>query len=121
MDVEEKIKLITRNTEEVVTVEELRDLLIRGEKLEGYLGYEPSGLFHIGWMVWAYKAKDLVEAGVNLRLLEATWHAWVNDKFNGNMQVIKDDAKYIRHSLKAIGIPVEKIKFIDAEDLVSDK
>lgn len=121
MDLEKRIELIVRNTEEVVTVEDLRSLLEKGEKLEGYLGYEPSGLFHVGWMIWAYKAKDLIEAGVNFRLLEATWHAWINDKFGGDLYLIKDAAKYIRHSLKAIGIPIEKIKFIDAEELVSSK
>lgn len=89
--------------------------------MEGYLGYEPSGLFHIGWIIWAYKAKDMIEAGVNFRLLEATWHAMINDKFGGNLELIRGAAKYIRHGLKALGIPIERIKFIDAEELVEDK
>ncbi|MGC9115218.1 MAG: tyrosine--tRNA ligase [Fervidicoccaceae archaeon] len=121
MDLERRLALITRNTEEVVTEEELRKKLETGERLEGYLGYEPSGLFHIGWVIWAYKVKDLVEAGVNFRLLEATWHAMINDKFGGNLELIRGAAKYIRHGLKALGTPIEKIKFIDAEELVGDK
>ena len=120
MDIEEKLRLIERNTVEIVTREELKALLETNPSPKGYLGYEPSGLFHIGWMIWARKVKDLIDAGVKFTLLEATWHAYINDKFGGNMEAIKTTAKYIKHSLYALGIPVEKIEFIDAEKLVSD-
>lgn len=120
MELEEKLKLATRNTVEVITVEELEEKLGSGEKLKGYLGFEPSGLFHLGWTIWAYKVRDLVEIGVEMCLLEATWHAWINDKLEGSMDNIRKCAKYIRHSLKALGVPIEKIKFVDAEDLVSN-
>ncbi len=121
MDVEARIELITRNLQEIITLDELRKKIETGETLRGYLGYEPSGLFHIGWMIWAYKVRDLVEAGVDFRLLEATWHAWINDKLGGDLQAIKDAAKYLRYSLEALGLPVDKITFVDAEELVSDK
>ncbi|MEM3254567.1 MAG: tyrosine--tRNA ligase, partial [Fervidicoccaceae archaeon] len=118
---ERRLELITRNAEEIITEEELREMLETGERLDGYLGYEPSGLFHIGWVIWAYKVKDMIEAGVNFRLLEATWHAMINDKFGGNLNLIREAAAYIKHGLRALGIPVDKITFIDAEKLVSDK
>ena len=105
---------------EIVTLEELKDKLESGAKMKGYLGFEPSGYFHIGWIIWAYKVKDLIDVGVKMYLLEATWHAWINDKFGGNLEMIRKCAKYIRHSLKALGVPVEKIEFIDAEELVRD-
>jgi len=120
MDVETKLKLIEKNTAEIVTREELKLLLETNPSPKGYLGYEPSGLFHIGWMIWARKVKDLVDAGVKFILLEATWHAYINDKFGGNMSAIKTTAKYLRHSLKALGIPIEEIEFIDAEKLIAD-
>ncbi|HIP64938.1 MAG TPA: tyrosine--tRNA ligase [Pyrodictium sp.] len=121
MDVEERFTLITRNTVEVVTEDELRRKLEAGEKLRAYLGFEPSGLFHIGWLIWAFKVRDLVEAGVEFTLLAATWHAWVNDKLGGNMELIRKAAKHVVHVLEAIGVPVSRIKVVDAEDLVSDK
>lgn len=120
MDVEERLRLITRNTEEVVTREELRSKLETGEKLKGYIGYEPSGLFHIGWMIWARKVADIVEAGVDFTVLEATWHAWINEKLGGDLEAIHKAAEYMRHSFRALGLPVEKIRFVKAEDLVSD-
>ena len=121
MDVEERLRLITRNVVEVVTERELREKLESGKQLRAYLGFEPSGLFHIGWLIWAFKVKDLVEAGVDFYLLAATWHAWINDKLGGNMDLIRKAAKHTLHVLTALGIDPSRIKVIDAEDLVSDK
>ena len=120
MDVERRLELITRNTEEVVTVDELRAKLETGERLKGYIGYEPSGLFHIGWVIWARKVADLVDAGVDFTILEATWHAWINGKLGGRLEAIHQAAEYMRHSFRALGLPVERIRFLKAEDLVSD-
>ncbi len=121
MDVEDKLKLITRNLAEVVTLEELKQKLESGEKLKGYIGYEPSGLMHVGWLVWVFKVKDLVNAGIDFNILEATWHAYINDKLGGDMNLIKASTRIIRLSMEALGIPVEKINFVDAEELASDK
>ncbi len=116
-----RFELVTRNLVEIITVDELKRLLEEKERPRAYIGYEPSGLFHIGWLIWAMKVRDLVEAGFDMIILEATWHAWINDKLGGNMELIKKDALYVRHVLKALGIDVSKINFIDAEDMVSDK
>ncbi len=121
MDIDDKLKLITRNLAEVVTLEELKQKLESGEKLKGYIGYEPSGLMHVGWLVWVFKVKDLVDAGINFNILEATWHAYINDKLGGDMNLIRASTRIIRLSMEALGIPVEKINFLDAEDLASDK
>jgi len=118
---EERFQLIKRNTVEIVTEEELWEKLERGDPLRGYIGYEPSGLPHVGWLVWMFKVRDLVEAGVDFIILEATWHAYINDKLGGDMDLIRASARIIRKSMEALGIPVEKIKFLDAEDLASDK
>ncbi len=117
----DRFELVSRNLVEIITVEELRKLLEEKKRPRAYIGYEPSGLFHIGWLIWAMKVRDLVEAGFDMIILEATWHAWINDKLGGNMELIKKDALYVRHVLKALGIDVSKIRFVDAEDMVSDK
>ncbi len=121
MGIEEKLKLITKNVSEVVTADELRAKLERGEKLRAYLGFEPSGLFHIGWIVWANKFKDFIKAGVETILLEATWHAMINDKLGGVMENIRKCAKYVEHSLRALGVDMDKVKVVDAENLASNK
>jgi len=105
----------------VVVLEELKERLNSANKLTGYIGYEPSGLLHIGSLIWAQKVKDLTEAGVDMRILEATWHAWINDKVGGDLERIKTVARYTREVLEAFGLEISKIKFIDAEELVQDK
>jgi len=116
----DKFELIKRNTLEIVTEEELKEKLKSGQRLKGYIGFEPSGLFHVGWMVWAKKVDDLVKAGVEMRILAATWHAWVNDKLGGDLNLIKDAARYVWHVLNALGLPMDKIIWVYAEDLVKD-
>lgn len=118
MDVETRIRLATRGVSEVVTVEELRELFETGGG-SGYLGFEPSGIFHVGWFVWALKFKDLVEAGLKMNLLAATWHAWVNDKLGGDMELIRVAARHVATVLDALGIEGQ-YRFVYAEDLMND-
>ncbi len=117
MDIEERVELIVRGTAEVVTVDELRRVL-ESSSPKGYLGFEPSGIFHVGWLVWALKFKDLVDAGVDMRLLAATWHAWINDKLGGNMRLLRAAAKHVVEVLNCLGLE-GRFKLVYAEDLVS--
>ncbi len=119
MDVEARLELAMRGAEEIVTVDELRSLIESGGG-KGYLGFEPSGLFHIGWLVWAYKFGELIEAGFRMKLLAATWHAWVNDKLGGDLDLIRLAAKHLTDVLEAIGISRSSYELVYAEDLVSD-
>jgi len=43
MDLEERMSVVTRNTEEIVTPEELRVLLETTTKPKAYWGFESSG------------------------------------------------------------------------------
>lgn len=117
MDVEERLALVLRDVEEVITVDELRRVLETGGV--GYLGFEPSGVFHIGWLVWALKFKDLVDAGIRMKLLAATWHAWVNDKLGGDMRKIHAAAKHVALVLDSLGLE-GRYELVYAEDLVRD-
>lgn len=116
----ERLELIKRNTVEIVTEEELAEKLRSGEELRGYLGFEPSGNVHVGWLVWMYKFRDLVEAGVNMVLFEATWHAWINDKLGGDMVLLRAAAKVVERVLEAVGVDMSRVEVVDAEELASD-
>lgn len=121
MDVEKRLELLTRNTAEVITVKELKKLLETKECPRAYLGFEPSGLVHIGWLIWINKVKDFINAGVEMYILEATWHAYINDKLGGDLELIRYSAKLVRKVMEGYGIDTNRIKFIDAEELASDK
>ncbi len=116
----DRLNRITRNAAEIVTEGDLKKALSRGLPLKGYIGVEPSGFFHVGWMVWARKLKDLMDAGIDMTFLEATWHAWINDKLGGKIENIQTCAKYLEHCLNALGIDVRRLKTIAAEEMVSD-
>ncbi len=120
MDIEEKLYLATRNTEEVITLEDLRLLFETETSPKGYIGVEPSGLHHTGWIIWVEKVKDLIEAGVDMHVFWATWHAKVNDKLGGDIDIIKKCAKYLEHCLFSLGLDKSKIKFDFAEIIMDD-
>lgn len=69
-------------------------------------------------MVWAWKVQDLILCDVDMHVLEATWHAKINDKFGGNMNTIHTCAKYIEHCLQALGVDISRVHFPKAEDLM---
>ncbi len=121
MDIEDKVQVAVRNTAEVVTIDDLRRILAEKEHPKGYIGFEPSGLVHIGWLVWMSKVRDLLDIGVEFYVLEATWHAYINDKLGGDMDLIRSSARLVRKVMEGFGIDVSRIRFVDAEDLVSDK
>lgn len=103
--------LIVKNTVEIVTEEEVR-ARIGGR---AYVGYEPVWPVHVGWLIWMYKARDLVEAGFEVILLEALWHAWINDK--GDLQTLEGHAAKIRELAGRIS---GKFKFKDGRELAAD-
>ena len=122
MDIERRIELITRApTEEVLLEEELRQLLETETHPIAYNGFEPSGPVHLGTgLMCAYKMKDLIEAGIDFRVYLATWHALINNKLGGDMELIKKAAKHFASSWIACGVPEDKIKFIWPDEVYDD-
>lgn len=123
MDVNKKFELIKRNTEEIITEEELKDLLKRNEGLRHYIGFEISGQVHLGTgLMCMLKIKDFVEAGVNCSVLLADWHSWINDKLGGNLEIIKKVAvgyfkEAMKASMKCVGGNTQKLRFVLGSDL----
>jgi len=122
MDTETKIELICRPpTEEVLTIEDLRNLLETEEHPIAYNGWEPSGLVHLGTgVICAYKMKDFVEAGIRFKAYLSTWHAWLNNKLGGNLELIRKAADLFKHSWIALGVPEDKVEFIYSDELYND-
>lgn len=122
MDIETKIDLICKPpTEEVITPEDLRQLLQTEEHPIAYDGWEPSGLVHLGTgNVCAYKMKDFIEAGIHFKAYLSTWHAWLNNKLGGDLELIRKAAELFRHSWIALGVPEEKVEFVYSDELYDD-
>jgi len=123
MNINEKKELLERNSVEVLTEEELTDLLNNNETLKHYIGFEISGKIHIGTgLMCMLKVKDFLDAGINCSIFLADWHAWINDKLGGDRDIIKKVAvnyfkEGLKASLKCVGANPNKIKFILGSDL----
>jgi tyrosyl-tRNA synthetase len=107
MDVYERI---TRNTTEVVTDEEVRALAEDPDGKRAYVGYEPSGVLHIGHMLTANKLIDLQEAGFEVVVLLADVHAYLNDK--GTFAEIRETAERMQDQFLAYGLDPEETAFV---------
>ena len=119
MNLEQKLSLIKKNVLEIVTPEELRALLEQNSRPTAYVGFEPSGMVHIGQgVICANKIKALTDAGFQVTVLLADWHAFINDKFQGSMENIKTCGKYMEDCFLALGVDREKTNFIYASELV---
>lgn len=120
MDLERRLSLITRNTEEVITDDELRALLSTSSRPRGYWGFECSGMMHLGMgLVCGRKIKDLVEAGFDFTIFLADWHSWINNKLGGDMKKIKLCGEYFKECFTSIGLDPQKVKYVWASELAA--
>ena len=116
--------------EEVVGIDHLATHLLKGSSAAGdgvlrcYVGFEPSGKAHIGWKVIALTLKRMLEAGANVLIFMADWHAWVNDKFKGDMDNIKTTAAYMEDIFRVLlnnpseGEGAGELRFVYASSLM---
>ncbi len=93
--------LVTRNTVEIVTDDELKSLLQKPRK-RVYAGYEPSGEIHLGHMVTVNKLVDMRDAGFEVVVLLADLHAFLNRK--GTMEQVRELADYNRRCFEGLGL-----------------
>jgi len=102
LDIETKIELIKKPpTEEILVEEELRELLQTNEHPGHYIGFEISGLLHLGNLILSgFKINDLLKAGVKCQIFLADWHSFINNKFNGDWNKILTAAKYYEKAFK---------------------
>ncbi len=97
-----KFSEITNNLEEVITTEELENLLGGTECAKAYVGYEPSGRLHLGHLLTAYKLVDLQDVGIDIIVLLADLHAYLNEK--GTIEEIEEWARYYKRCFTALGL-----------------
>ncbi len=119
MTIEQRFNLIKRNTAEILTEEELMELLKTKEHPVLYIGYAPTGRPHIGYLIPAIKIKDFVDAGIHVKILLADMHAFL-DNMKSSLELVDKRVEFYRHELaelyKAIGIDISKIEFVKGSD-----
>ncbi len=119
MSVEKRLSLIRGVAEEIITEDELKTLLEKNPRPVAYDGFEPSGAAHIGsGILRAINLEDLQEAGLKFKILIADWHAWINNKLDGDLEKIQKVGEYFIEVWKAAG--VRNVDIVWASDLVQD-
>tara|TARA_A100001037_G_scaffold46901_2_gene38390 strand:- start:9270 stop:10394 length:1125 start_codon:yes stop_codon:yes gene_type:complete len=116
--------------QEVIGVDHLESVLTGGlshggdKQIVAYIGLEPSGKAHLGYVILAETIRNMLDEGVNVIILLADWHAWVNDKFDRDMDKISLAGEYLAEVFRALlGNPPEgegagNLRFLRASELM---
>jgi len=118
MTAEDKLKLITRNLEEVVGEEEIKKILAE-RSLKVYWGTATTGKPHIAYFVAMSKLADFLRADCEVTILFADLHA-VLDNMKAPWELVNHRVEYYRACitgmLESIGVPLDKLKFVKGSD-----
>ena len=126
----DRIERMFSGCQEVVGIDHVESVLSGGASHSGdgelvaYVGLEPSGKAHLGWIILADTIRNLIDEGVHVIILLADWHAWVNDKFGRDMEKISIASEYMSEMFRAIlGNPKEgngkgEIQFVKASEVM---
>ncbi len=120
---DEKFQLITRNCQEVLTEGDLRALVESNKVINHYIGFEISGLVHLGTGLMSMgKIADFLKAGVRCRIFLADFHTYLNNKLGGNWENIRWAAEnYFKQaliaSLKCFGVGENEVEFVSGKEL----
>ena len=122
MNIDEKIRLIRQVGEEIVTEDELKELLEAKRNPIAYDGFEPSGTnIHIAQgLLRAININKMSEAGCKFKVLVADWHAWANNKMGGNLESIQKVGRYLIEVWKACEMDIDNVEFVCVSELVND-
>ncbi len=117
MDIHEKVSLIKEVGEEIITEEDLIDLLQTKKKPIAYDGFEPSGQIHIAQgLLRAINVNKLTSCGVKFKFLVADYFAMLNNKLNGDLKKIQITGKYAIEVWKSCGMDLKNVEFIWASE-----
>lgn len=115
---DEKFQLITRNLQEVLGEERLKEVL-KERELKVYWGTATTGKPHVAYFVPMSKIADFLKAGCEVTILFADLHAYL-DNMKAPWELLELRVKYyeqiIKAMLESIGVPLDKLKFIKGTD-----
>src|SRR3989344_854712 len=121
MTLEEKLALIHEVGEEIITEEDLKELLNSNEQLVAYDGFEPSGQMHIAQgILRTINVNKMTRAGIKFKMWVADWHALTNNKLGGDLEKIQTVGKYFIEVWKACGMDLANVEFHWASDMVKN-
>jgi tyrosyl-tRNA synthetase len=123
MDTADRRALVARYTEEVVTEEDLDDVLAR-EEPTAYIGYAPTGEMHIGHYTTIRKLADFIRAGFDVTVLIADLHAHLDDE-KSPFDLLDARSRYYQTAIEAMietaGASSDRVTFVRGQDFELDE
>ena len=117
MDIQNRLELTKRNTEEIVSEEELLKLLKTKKKPVVYLGTAITGRPHIGYYMWVLKLGDFLRAGFRVKILLADLHGVLD---NTPWEVLERRYDYYKEVIplmfKSIGVDTKDLEFVKGSE-----
>ncbi|KZW03144.1 tyrosine tRNA ligase [Exidia glandulosa HHB12029] len=112
---DEKYELIVRDLQEVLDGDIIKKILAEGRTVKCYWGTAPTGRPHVGYFVPLTKIADFLQAGVEVTVLLADVHAFL-DNLKAPIELVQHRTKFyeflLRNVFKSLGIPVDRLKFV---------
>lgn len=112
LSVDERFELVKRNTAEIVTEDELKELL-KKDNISMYLGTAITGRPHIGYYGWVLKLADLVKAGFKVKILLADFHGALD---NCPWEVLEKRFNYYEKIIplmfESLGVDLFQVEFV---------
>ncbi len=120
--IDERLALIGEVGEEILTHEELKALLESNDHPIAYDGFEPSGRIHIAQgLLRALNVNKMTSAGCRFKMWVADWHAWANNKMDGDLERIRKVGEYFIEVWKASGMDLDKVEFLWVSDCIENQ
>ena len=123
MNAEAKLNLIKQVGQEIITEDGLKQLLETKKNPIAYDGFEPSGTnVHIAQgLLRAININKMTKAGCKFKMLVADWHAWANNKMDGNLEHIQKVGKYLIEVWKACDMDIKNVEFVWGNELMKSQ
>ena len=123
MDVEERFWIVKRNTQEIITEEELKHLLEEKKHPRGYIGLATTGRVHIGYFIPMIKVGDFLKADFKFTILLADIHAHLDDQ-KTPFELLDYRVRYYKEVISAmissLGIDTKNLEFKKGSDFELD-
>ncbi|KWU45324.1 tyrosyl-tRNA synthetase [Rhodotorula sp. JG-1b] len=110
----EKYQLVTQNLAEVLGGEQMKAILEERD-LVAYWGTAPTGRPHLGYFVPLAKLADFLTASVEVKILLADVHAFL-DNLKAPIELVEARVDYYRRLITAVfrslNLPLDKVTFV---------
>jgi tyrosyl-tRNA synthetase len=122
MTPKKRFELITRNLQEVIGEEELKEKLQSKKEFSVYWGTMPTGSISIAYFFPMLKIADLLMADCKVKILLADLHAALDGVPWEELEKRYDYYKAaIITILKTIGVPIKKLEFVKGSEIQLNK